>query len=133
MSFFKGPYSLSQQYADLTYTQINTATNQATAILLCTLQNASTLCFLFNSLDQDLRLYLVNPAVAQVNSQVPADPSQLSLAANRLFWMEFPKNYNINYDGVANPSYFEPGTRIYVSLTAGSPAATAGKFRVVLG
>lgn len=140
---FKGPNAIAQQYADLTYNQINAGTSQSTAVLLCTLQVAARLCFLYNSLDQDVCLWLLNKEVATQNPELPNDYSQLTLTTNRMLWQEFPARYNVNFDSSAVPIYFDPGTRIYVSLapdgqtiggipTGATTPATVGKFRILL-
>jgi len=143
-SIFSGPISLRQQYADMPYTIINNSTSQSNAVLLCTLQNAFSLCFIYNSLDQPVTIWLLNPEVAVQDQQTVPDYTQLTNPANRIMWQEVPANYNLNQDPSGNPFYFSPGTRIYLSLapngqtinnvpTGTTTPATMGKFRILLG
>lgn len=109
---------LRHKYVGMSYTAIAAATNAATAVQVLNFDTAARLAFLFNSMDQDIALYLVHP------DQDSTDPTK------RLLWMEFPKTYNLNYDLPFNLS-FDPGTKLYISRAAGTAAPTVGMFRVI--
>jgi hypothetical protein len=109
---------LRHKYVGLSYSAIATATNATNAVQMLTFDTSARLAFLFNSMDQDVSLYLVHP------NQDSTDPTK------RLLWMEFPKLYNLNYDLPINLS-FDPGTKLYVSRASGAPAPTTGLLRVI--
>ena len=109
---------LRQQYTDLTNAAISATTGQSDALLLCSIRQAARLSFFFNSTSFDLSLYLCHPK------------QDSTIATNRLFWMEFPANFNLNYDSGSVNWEFDPGTKIYVAKAGGT--STVGKFRVVL-
>jgi hypothetical protein len=119
MSFFIGQTGLRHQWATLTYSDVASATDAASSVLLARLQRGGRFAYFDNSINVDLALYLVHP---------DADPA---VTANRLFWIEIPATRVINYDFLQQIQVqFDPGTRIYVSKAAGAGSATSGKLRL---
>jgi hypothetical protein len=118
-SIFTGG-KLKIQYNELTHTAINATTDASDAALLTVFTTNARLCFMFNGTNIDLTLWAVHPQ------------ADASVTANRLKMMEFPANYNLNFDPSAVNLEFDPGMRLYVSRTAaGGTAGANTKFRIV--
>lgn len=118
-SLFSGSVGkgLRHVYVEKTFTELNTTTGIADALLITTTSCAARLMYLFNSTALELGLWVVAPGL---------DPSDV---ANRYLWMKFPESYNLNYDLASVGLQIEPGTHIYVAKLGGT--ASAGKFRVI--
>lgn len=117
-SIFTGKTGLRHQYEDLTYSEVNGATDASSAVLLIQFEQAARMAFIDNTVNVDLALYLVHP------------DADSTVAANRLFWIEIPSNRVLNYADMAPGLVFDPGTRVYVAKAGGAGAATSGKVRV---
>lgn len=119
MSFFIGKTGLRHQWAQLTATAVNAATNQATSILWANLGRGGRFLYLDNTVNVDIALYLVHP---------DADSSDVT---TRLFWIELPTNRVMNYDFLQQIQVsLDPGTKIFVSKAAGAGAASSGKINL---
>lgn len=117
-SIFIGMTGLRHQYEDLTFTEINGATDAASSVLLLQFAQAGRMAFIDNTLNVDVQLLLVHP------------DADSTVAALRLFWIEVPANRVVNYDINQAGLIFDPGARIYAAKAAGAGAATSGKIRI---
>lgn len=120
MSMFSGKRALRTQFNKITAATIATATDLATSQLLLTFSNWGRLAFLDNTLTDagenpiDVAIYACHPE---------ADPTD---DANKILWFELPGLRVINYSvGGAPGISFDPGTRLYVHVVSGTPAAGA--------
>jgi hypothetical protein len=119
-SVFIGKTGLRHRYADMTVANINTTTGASDAVLLETFTQEARLCYFFNSFDIDLALWVVHP------------DADSTVTANRLKLLEFPANFNLNYDLHAANLSFDVGMTLFISKVPGvATNATVGKFRLI--
>lgn len=119
-SVFASKSGLRHRYQDMTVANINATTNASDAFLLECFVSEARLCYFFNSFDIDLALWVVHP------------DADSTVTANRLKLMEFPANFNINYDLHAANLSFDVGMTLFISKVPGvATNATTGKFRLL--
>jgi hypothetical protein len=111
--------ALRSQYKELTFTQINAATNLASAALLITLKSATKLNYLDNGTDAAISVYLGHPSKS-------AEAGNTHL----LFWLEIAPGRVLNFGEFSLPNLeFPAKTTIYVHKSAGY-TPTVDKLRI---
>ena len=104
-SLFIGTSGTRIRFAKLNYTDVVSATSQATSIMLAAVKNACRFTYFSNKTDADLVLLAVHP------------DSDATVVTNRLLITEIPAGDALNFEyGLFAGLSVDPGTEFYVYM-----------------
>jgi hypothetical protein len=119
-SIFTGKTGLRTNYVEMTFTTLNAATaatSQATAKMLCRMDQGARYLFIHNETNAEITFYAIHPE------------QDSAVAANRLLWKRMGAGVALNYDFLPGLGMmFDPGLRLFVSAESGAPSS--GKIRI---
>lgn len=113
-SIYSGSTSLRTRYTKVPFGSLSAATSKATALQVLTLDIATRYIFMENKTDQEVDIYLLNPAAQG------AGTSQ----ANLLLWYQLGSGDALNNDQIpALGMEIDPGSKIFLACSSGTPTA----------